>query len=302
MKMISAGIATYATTWTECPRPHRPGSIILGQGCPALLKRILLAAVGAVALGVLLATPTTEIRAQDAAQKGLEVAKAAREADRGFGNYSAELNMILRNRNGQESQRELRIRVLEVEGDGNKVVFVFDNPKDVQGTAFLIHGHIRKADDQWLYLPALKRVKRISSSNRSGSFMGSEFAYEDLTTVEVEKFTQTHLRDEPCGSLTCTVTEWVPKEKGSGYSRQLLWHDTEAFRVWKVEYYDRRNAHLKTLTYDDYNRYGNVWRASELNMVNHLTGKGTVLRWKNFDFDTSLSERDFTQTALRRIR
>ncbi len=73
--------------------------------------------------------------------------------------------------------------------DGDKSLFVFDEPRDVQGTAFLIHAHREDADDQWLYLPALKRVKRISSANRSGSFMGSEFAYEDMTAQEVEKFT-----------------------------------------------------------------------------------------------------------------
>ena len=73
-------------------------------------------------------------------------------------------------------------------------------------TALLIHVHGESADDQWLYLPALKRVKRISSSNRSGSFMGSEFAYEDLTAPAVEKFTYRYLRDEPCGDLTCTVS------------------------------------------------------------------------------------------------
>ncbi|MCY4260656.1 MAG: outer membrane lipoprotein-sorting protein, partial [Rhodobacteraceae bacterium] len=98
------------------------------------------------------------------------------------------------------------------------------------------------------------------------------------------------------------VTESVPLTTGSGYSRQLIWHDTETFRRWKVEYYDRKNAHLKTLAYDNYNQYGDFWRAGELNMVNHLTGKGTVMHWNNFDFDTRLNERDFSQTALRRAR
>lgn len=241
--------------------------------------------------------------AQSAAEKGLEIAKNARSADRGFDNYTAELSMVLRNRQGQESQRSLRIKVLEVRGDGNKIVFVFDNPKDVKGTAFLIHGHLQKADDQWLYLPALKRVKRISSSKRSGSFMASEFAYEDLTSPEVEKFTYTYLRDEACGNLTCTVIEMIPTQKGSGYSRQVVWHDTNEFRVWKVEYYDRKNTHLKTLTYRGYKKFlDEYWRAAELKMVNHVTGKSTDLNWQNYKFRTQLSERDFTQTGLRRIR
>ena len=117
---------------------------------------------------------------------------------------------MLRNKQGQESRRQLRVQVLEVSDDGDKSLFVFDEPRDVQGTAFLIYAHREDADDQWLYLPALKRVKRISSANRSGSFMGSEFAYEDMTAQEVEKFTYRYLRDEPCGDSTCTVTERFP--------------------------------------------------------------------------------------------
>ena len=95
-----------------------------------------------------------------------------------------------------------------------------------------------------LYLPALRRVKRISSANRSGSFMGSEFAYEDLTPREVEEFTYRYLRDEPRGDLTCTVTERTPVDDKSGYTRQVVWRDQDALRVWKVEYYDRKDAHL----------------------------------------------------------
>ncbi|MCY3732308.1 MAG: outer membrane lipoprotein-sorting protein, partial [Rhodospirillaceae bacterium] len=133
-------------------------------------------------------------------QLGLDIATEARERGRGFGNFTARQTMVLRNRQGQESRRELRVKVLEVEGDGDRSLFVFDEPRDVAGTALLIHAHREAADDQWLYLPALTRVKRISSSNRSGSFMGSEFAYEDMSVPEVEKFTYRYLREEPCGA------------------------------------------------------------------------------------------------------
>ena len=114
--------------------------------------------------------------------------------------------MILRTKRGQESRREVRLKVIEVEDDGDRTIFVFDRPRDVKGTAFLVHAHKDEPDDQWLYLPALKRVKRISSSKQSGSFMGSEFAYEDMGTSEVEKYAHRYLRDEPCGELTCSVS------------------------------------------------------------------------------------------------
>ena len=235
--------------------------------------------------------------------KGLGVAIETRERGRGFGNFTARQTMVLRNRQGQESRRELRIKVLEVEGDGDRSLFVFDEPRDVAGTALLVHAHKDAADDQWLYLPALTRVKRISSSNRSGSFMGSEFAYEDLSVPEVEKFTYRYLRDEPCGELTCTVIERFPAQDGSAYLRQVVWQDMDELRIWKVEYYDRKDAHLKTLTLDNYEQYlDRYWQAGELSMLNHLTGKSTILTWSEFQYQTDTNEAEFTQTGLRRVR
>ncbi|MBC8394752.1 MAG: outer membrane lipoprotein-sorting protein, partial [Deltaproteobacteria bacterium] len=125
--------------------------------------------------------------AETPAEKGLSIAKEADRRDTGFEDYTADLLMILKNKHGQESIRKIRIRSLEVEGDGDKSLSIFDNPRDVKGTAFLTFSHKAGDDDQWLYLPALKRVKRISSRNKSGSFMGSEFAYEDISSQEVEK-------------------------------------------------------------------------------------------------------------------
>ncbi len=241
--------------------------------------------------------------AASAEETGLKIAVEARENQKGYGDLTADLKMILRNKSGAQSQRELSIRTIEVTGDGDRTLFVFDRPRDVKGTAFLIWSHTDSPDEQWLYLPALKRVKRISSSNQSGSFMGSEFSYEDLGTVEVEKFTYQYLRDEPCGNLKCSVSERIPRTRNSGYSRQLTWYDTEAFRLMKVEYFDRKNDLLKTLVLEDYKKYlGEFWRASTLTMNNHLTGKSTVLEWSDYEFRTGLRQRDFTQTALKRAR
>ena len=234
---------------------------------------------------------------------GLNIARATDERAQGYGNFTARQTMVLRNKQGQESTRSLRVKVLEVEGDGDKSLFVFDEPRDVEGTAFLIHAHKVEADDQWLYLPALKRVKRISSANRSGSFMGSEFSYEDMGAQELEKYTYRYLRDEACGELTCTVIERVPTDRKSGYSRQVVWQDRDELRTWKVEYYDRKDAHLKTLTMDGYAQYlDSYWYAGEMTMINHLTGKSTDLNWSDYQFRTDLNARDFTQTGLKRVR
>ena len=211
--------------------------------------------------------------------KGLRIARESEARNAGFGDFTAGLTMVLRDRQGRESIRQMRFKVLEVTGDGDKSLFMFDQPRDVQGTALLTHAHVNTQDDQWLYLPALKRVKRISAARRSGSFMGSEFSYEDMSSPEVEEYTHKYLRDESCGELTCTVTEQVPLDEKSGYSRKVVWQDTGELRVWRMELYDRRGSLLKTLTFANYQQYlDRYWRAGEQTMVNHLTGASTVLR------------------------
>ncbi len=243
------------------------------------------------------------LAAESAEEAGLRIAAEARERQKGFGNFIASMTMTLRNKRGQESHREVRLKVIEVEGDGDRTMFVFDRPRDVRGTAFLVHAHKEEADEQWLYLPALKRVKRISSSNQSGSFMGSEFSYEDMGTVEIEKFTHRHLRDEACGALQCAVLERVPVNKDSGYSRQLVWLDREELRTMQIRFFDRRDAHLKTMVVEGYKQYlDRFWRSSRITMTNHLTGKSTLLVWSDYEFGADLDLGDFTRTALKRAR
>ena len=126
--------------------------------------------------------------------KGFEIAQKAHDMDEGYGAYEVELTMILKNANGQKSTRAMNSQTLEVVNDGDKSMISFMEPKDVKGTAMLTYSHKTESDDQWLFLPAIKRVKRISSNNKSGPFMGSEFAYEDLSSQEVEKYTYEYVR------------------------------------------------------------------------------------------------------------
>lgn len=242
--------------------------------------------------------------AQTPEEKGLEIAIEADRRDTGFHDSTASLKMLLRNRQGDESTRYIRVRTLEQLDDGDKSLTIFDEPADIRGTAFLSFTHKTGPDDQWLYLPALKRVKRISSSNKSGPFMGSEFAYEDLSSQEIEKYTYKYLRDEACDDgLECFVLERYPVDKNSGYTRQLVWIDKQEYRPQQVVFYDRKNARLKTLTYSDYQQYlDKYWRAGTMHMENHQTGKSTLLTWSDYRFQTGLSDRDFNRNTLDRVR
>jgi outer membrane lipoprotein-sorting protein len=237
-------------------------------------------------------------------EKGLAIAVEADRRDTGYGNSTADMLMILKNRHGQESRRQIRFRNLEVEGDGDKSLTIFDSPMDVKGTAFLNYTHKKGDDDQWLYLPALKRVKRISSRNKSGSFMGSEFSYEDITSQEIEKNTYKWIGEEIYEGNDCFVSERYPVDKkNSGYSRQVVWIDKEEYRTWKIEFYDRKNMHLKTLTMSNFEQYeGKFWRSLELYMVNLQTGKSTLLQFSNYKFNVGLTEADFSKNSLKRIR
>jgi len=235
-------------------------------------------------------------------QDGLAIAKKADEADLGFESSKVQLEMVLRNKQGQESTRMMETSTLEMVMDGDKSLIVFNSPRDVKGTATLTYTHKDGPDDQWLYLPAIKRVKRISSDNKSGPFMGSEFAYEDLSSQEVEKYSYKFLRNEQFLGFNCAVVEQDPKDPKSGYTRRLVWYNLDKdFRLEKTEFYDRKNALLKTLTYTNYKQYlEKHWRAGQFLMVNHLTGKQTTLTFKNYTFKTGLSEADFSQNSLRR--
>jgi hypothetical protein len=236
--------------------------------------------------------------------KGLEIVKEADRRYCGYGDSTSSLRMILRNKQGQVSERSLRIRTLEIPDDGNRSLSIFDSPADVKGTVLLTHVHKRQPDDQWLYLPALERVKRIAAQNKSGSFMGSEFSYEDIATQTLEKYTYQWLRDEACQQQECHVIERRPLDKqNSGYTRQIVWMDREHLRTLKVEYYDRRDSLLKTLMFTDYRKYvDKFWRPHDMTMVNHQSGKSSQLLWSEYAFRTGLTENDFNQHSLTRIR
>lgn len=236
-------------------------------------------------------------------EKGLAIAREADRRDEGWRDSSATMAMVLRNRHGQESTRQMRSKSLEVLDDGDKGLIIFDEPRDVRGTALLTFSRKVGDDDQWLYLPALKRVKRIASSNKSGPFMGSEFAYEDISSQEVEKYAYQYLRDETLNGLDCFVIERDPVDEDSGYSRQVVWIDKAEYRVHKVDYYDRKQSHLKTLVFNDYQQYlDKHWRAARLEMVNHQTLKSTTLSFQDYVFASGLDEREFNQSGLARMR
>ena len=241
--------------------------------------------------------------AQTAEEKGLEIAKERKARDTGWGDSVADMSMILRNAQGQETERKMRGKSLEIDGDGDKGLTIFDQPRDVKGTAFLNFSHATTPDDQWMYLPALKRVKRIASRNKSGPFMGSEFAFEDMSSFEIEKYTFKYLRDEVYEGMDMFVVEQIPVDKYSGYTRIIAWVDKEHYRAHKVEFYDRKDSLLKTLMLHEYKQYlDQYWRPMRSEMFNEQNGKSTELITHSLEFRTGLNDSDFNKNTLKRAR
>lgn len=241
-------------------------------------------------------------------EKGLAIATEQSNRDNGWGDFEVVGKMVLKNKTGKESVREFKTMTFE-ETDpsiGDKSVIVFTKPRDVRGTALLTHSNIEpNDDDQWLFLPALKRVKRISSSNRTGKFVSSEFSYEDLGAEEIDDNSYTWLEDVPCPTaeaLTCAKIEIKPKNKKSGYSKRIAYIDLEEYRTYKLEFFNRRGDMEKHLTFGDYRQYmGQFWRAHIMDMQNVQTGKATTLQWDEYTFNAGISPKTFEPKALPKV-
>lgn len=243
-------------------------------------------------------------QAETPEEKGYNITAEAEKRDDGFGDNESDMLMILKNKQEATSEREMAVKALEGKGEeGDKSLIVFLSPRDQKGTALLTHQHKDRDDDQWLYLPALKRVKKIASSKKSGPFMGSEFSFEDIGGQSIEDYTYKYLRDETYDGQDCFVVESYPVDKNSGYTKIQSWVDKEHYRTLKAEFYDRKDSHLKTLTANGFTLYEDkYWRPDELLMVNHQTGRSTVLKQSNMKFKTGLSDSDFNKNSLKRAR
>jgi outer membrane lipoprotein-sorting protein len=256
------------------------------------------------ALAVALTVVTPSAHAETPEEKGRAIFEEADRRNDGFGDNQGDMLMILKNKRESTSERQMSVQALEGPKDeGDKTMMVFLTPKDQKGTALLTYQHNDRDDDQWLYLPALKRVKKIASSKKSGPFMGSEFSFEDIGGQQVDDYTYKYLRDEQMDGQDCFVVESYPKDKNSGYTKIITWVDKQHYRTLKADFYDRKNSHLKTLVAKDFHLYlDKFWRPHEMDMVNHQTGRSTVLKQSNIKFNVGLAEDDFTQNSLKRAR
>ena len=235
--------------------------------------------------------------------KGQAIAEEMKAREKGFGHYSVDMKMELISASNKKTIRKLHVITREVAADGDQFLAVFDSPADVKGTGFLTHTHINKDDYQWLYLPSLKRVKRISPRNKKSPFMGSEFSYEDLTSYEVGNYTYKYVGDEKLDMVDCYILDRFPTNANSGYQRQRVWIEKERYLALKIYYYNKKAIKIKTLEAGKFKKHlSKFWFAHEMKMQNHQSGKVSVLYWQNFKFNAPLHAAAFDPNSLRRIR
>ena len=234
--------------------------------------------------------------AQD--KKGQEIGLKLDRAWSGYGGEVNELELILVAGGGKPVKRTLTGKMLE-QGAVEKTRTTITWPADLKGTELLTWNHRGSENDQWLYLPSIQRIKRISARGQNGSFMGSEFAFEDLVNVWwIEKYKYKYLRDQQVGPRKTWVVERYPVDRDSSYSKQIVWVDQEYLSPLRIDFYDRKGKLFKTASFGSFKKYGKKWRADRIDMANRQTGKKSSVVWKKRKMGVSIPDEDFASGKL----
>jgi hypothetical protein len=224
-----------------------------------------------------------------------------RRVNSGYKDELVVYKMVLVNAKGDRSERSLEVRTLEGPAVGDKTLVIFKDPPDVRGTTLLTHENRAGDDDQWLYLPALRRARRIATANRAGSFVGSELAYEDLVPNEITKYQYKYLRDDTLDGVPVWMVESVPRTKDSGYSRREIFVRRDNHQTVRVIFYDRKGERLKVGRWDGWSQIaGKRWQPRAIRMENTQTGKSTILEVTDVKIGNGYSPDDFSTRALER--
>ena len=261
---------------------------------------------------------------------GYDIMQEQERRNTGYHDEKSIARMFVIGSHGEKTEREFEFRKLEksgAEGDGfavpggAKSLIKFIKPADIQRTGLLSFQNKTRDDDQWLFLPAMGKTKRISGTGKSGSFVGSEFSYEDLIPLNIDKYAYQFLKIEPCPlplapSLDpdrgpfrggrgegggCFVVESRPKFSDSGYAKTISWIRTDHYQTVKVDFYDLKERLLKTAVFENHQLYNEkFWRPLKISMQNHQNNKQTELMTSQLGLNNGLKTSDFTQMALER--
>lgn len=212
---------------------------------------------------------------------------------------TATLNMTLTNSRGSTRDRSIA-QYRSDEEDMEKKLMFFTAPADVRDTSFMSWSYADgRDDDQWIYLPALRRVKRISSGNQNDSFMGSDFTYDDLGERHPSEDTHTLLREEELMGKTCYVVESIPKTGGEDISRTLNWVVKDEWIGLKKEFYDDDGELYKELSIEEFEKISGFWVITDMTMRSVKDGTSTRISMEDVSFNDNLSSSLFTERRMK---
>lgn len=261
--------------------------------------------IAKAAIPVLLISASGMLHAQasDESLTAEQIMDKAKQNGKGFEDMSHEVKMVLVDEGGDTTEREMLIKAM-TDADGNAYsMSIFTAPRRENGISLLTVAEASGSDKQYLYLPSTKRVKRITGSNKSSSFRGSEFTFEDLADQDSKDYRFELVKQAACGEQNCYVIDRFPRFDESSYSRTQLWIESEHYRPVKAEFYDQDSKLLKTMETSGYELVeGQFWNPSLIVMSNHQSGKSTRLESMELKMNTGLKTSEFTELAMRSWR
>lgn len=273
-------------------------------------KAVILAMVSILAAGEVMAgtyneqtikpylEPIQKLHQSPEEKKGLDIYLHQYLTDEGWGNTETHMKMILVDPTGGQSVRTVVKRTLEDGNNPDKTMGIFLEPADLKGTVMLTFENSYAPDEQWLYIPSIKRTKKINAENKSGSFLGTEFSWEDISTTELSKYHYKYLRDD--GNFW--VVERTPVYSFSGYSKEMTWVNKSNYQTEKIQYFDKKGELLKELKMTDWEKYKDrYWRSKHYEMVNFQNHRKTILELTPFKVGGAIDKESFSSLGLDRV-
>ena len=215
-------------------------------------------------------------------------------------NREMKMQMELINKRGKKRSRSVVSYSMDIGKDKKSIMF-FLSPADVKGTGFLTweYDNPEKDDDRWLYLPAMKKTRRISgASAKKGYFMGTDFTYDDMGGRNIDEDIYKLLREEKLDGYDCWVIESKPKDTKDMYSKKVSWIRKDCLHASKVVFYDKMENLLKTLTISDIEKIDGFWTAQKMHIINHQTNHQTILLMRETQYNIEIDENLFTVSNL----
>ncbi len=228
-----------------------------------------------------------------------EIAEKVANRNQGTDSYS-QIQMQLINASGQTRERTLILESKEFP-DGTHTYLEFIAPSDIAGTKLLIFEHQNAEDDLWLYLPAIRKVRRISSSQKYRSFVGTDFSYADLGSRNVDEYDYKITGRDSIEGKYCYILESTEKKGANAqYYRIVSWIDPASWIPLKSEMYDDENTLYKKLNTEQVKQFSDVWMPQLLTMENVQDNTKTILHFKEIRINTGLKDEIFTKRNLMR--